>query len=1089
MFTHIMPALRKGFAVVTAGALAATLAVGMGTASQAAQLPDNGKFLKLSKATWEDRIFAMWQAENIANWTGLTTENQRPLSASAGCTAPPAGCFWTDADWGVSQGRSSQTIGWVVQDVSGGDDDTDIEYSYLHEMANEAGNVFLTAEEVAHVWNTYISRMVWFSDSAADLLMERNVMPPSSSLNSANQYRNIIDVNLVVESFGAYTPGRPDLALQIGQLPIRAVAGGFTTHAGQFEVALYSLAPLVDPKLSGLEQVTWLIDNAKAYLPADSRATEIINWVEDQYFNHPTATWEGLRDKIAMRYHYNAAANGFHFITNIESMINLGAQVAELLWSQGDLTDAIRIGALFGYDSDNPTASNAGLIGLMKGSQYVQEEMARVANAQSGSADYYPGPNAAHTGNLLDRAELLENLRNLPERYNVFRTRDNLPDYLPGDSAANDTYSLMAKRSIPLVDQAVKAAGGTVTATHYTIPLVDTPADNSYETLAAINPDVDIYMTSANNQVRAAGGTVDVVTNLVGDTALFTPWRSGSFPAGRMAPSPIAGDDTALIADGFDQDTRGLEEAPPRATIMQPNNYYRVPFFAGSSGVGAPIVSVLYDRLVEARSVRLIGGGTNTAVDYVAPATGPLGGWITDASVEVRLADGSWRSVPTVASRPIDPAEPFQQVDLVFESTLTVSGVRVTMTPDTDHVNITEVDVQGPSRLADSGFDVSAGVSVVSGTSVSSPVVVGAGELLTPSFTATNTGDAVLSGLVVRDGAGAVVALPVSFGGSLAPGESVSVVLDGLAAPVGGVSRSVSVVARLADASPVAASGTWFGRGVAAALPVGDSTAVVGLLDAVAGLDRSLYTDASWAAVALAVEAGQRVVDDASSSPEAVAAAVAAIRSALGGLTVESGAPVASSVAARAALGTLVGDLVALDASKYTPESWAKVRVALASAASLLADSGASSVALQSALAAVSSAVGGLVVLAAQDSRVVGVSPVIKVKTAQSRVRLAVGKSLVLPAKAYRQSGEVGVVSWKSSNTKVAVVSKTGRITGKGSGSATVTASSQGVSVDVKVTVTRKTGANPKVASVSATGVPKTMAVGQVGWVQGSYGP
>ncbi len=629
---------------VAAGIAAAALVVtGMGAAATSSAATVLGKSANtFDRVRYADQMSAMWMAECFANWTGLTTEGARPNGSNLYGTADP---FYTDADWGKDGiGRGGAKIQFANPDPCGGDDDTDIEYSYLNEMAVVAKHVKLTPEEIAHMWNTNIESFVWFSDSAADLLMLDGARSPSTSLSAANQHRNIIDAQLVTEFFGALAPGRPDIALDIAQLPVRAVAGGFATHAAQFNVVAYSLASVVPEKLTPEQQIKWIITEARKYLPSESRASEIVDWVTREYNAHPGDKWETLRDKIYQRYQVNSVSNGFNYIIKYEAAINFAAQIAELLYGKGDLTRTVQIGTLFGWDSDNPTASNAGLIGLMRGTHYVEQEL------------------------------VSEGL-GLTWRYNAYRTRVNLPDYLPNDDLANDTFTMMGYRALPLIDQVAKAAGGKSDAKTFTIPTIAAPTNNSYATVAKFNPDTDIYIRSANNQVRVAGGTVTVASNLVGNAALYT-LNTSHWPAGRMMPTPIAGADLKLVADGFDSDTRGKEE------------WARVPFFAGSSGSAKPVVTVTYNKTVKAEAIRLIGGGIDAT-----------GGWVKDASVEVRGTNGKWAKVLVLKpDTPFNSAQPFQQIDLKFLATKQITGFRVTFTPTAaGRLNITEADAVAPA--------------------------------------------------------------------------------------------------------------------------------------------------------------------------------------------------------------------------------------------------------------------------------------------------------------------------------------------------------------------------------------------------------
>ena len=100
-----------------------------------------------------------------------------------------------------------------------------------------------------------------------------------------------------------------------------------------------------------------------------------------------------------------------------------------LLYGQGDLKRTIQIGTLSGWDSDNGTATMGGLLGLMNGYDWVVAQ--------------FPD-------------------RKLSDRYSIRRTRSfELPDYLPDDPAAEDTFEMMSKRMLPLVAQALDKGGGT----------------------------------------------------------------------------------------------------------------------------------------------------------------------------------------------------------------------------------------------------------------------------------------------------------------------------------------------------------------------------------------------------------------------------------------------------------------------------------------------------------------------------------------------------------------------------------------------------------------------------------------------------
>ncbi|GAA3716420.1 hypothetical protein GCM10022224_097510 [Nonomuraea antimicrobica] len=583
-----------------------------------------GKYrLSLDRDTYADRLQAMWLAECIANWTGLNTELQRQ--------APP---FYTDADWGTNQGRSGAKIDFVIQAPWGADDDTDIEYTYTHLMTNVAKSPWLTAEQIADGWKEHINRFIWVSNARARELMGQGILPPSTGMNVANKGSLMIDAQLTTEVFGAVAPGRPDLAMEIADLPIQTTADGYATHISQYYAVLYSLATVVDPKLSGRDQALWLTREARKYIPDTSKAADIVDFVLADFLANPDVNdWEATRDRIYQRYQADAASNGFIFRPYpigpgrelaVEAAINFATGVLALLYGEGDYRRTIQVGTLSGWDSDNPTATLGGLIGLMRGTDYIRAQ--------------FPGTT-------------------LSDNYNAYRTRDNLPDYLPDDPAATDTFTLLAERMLPLVDQAVKAGGGKVSTRSWNIKTVAAPDPANLTSLAAANPVMDLYQRSANNQVRLTGGSVQASTSATGST-----------DGGGQASA-------AAFADGREANFSGYE--PPQDAQ----------FFSGRAD-GPVSFSVTYNRQVRVDTVRFMTG------DHTE-----TGGWLESAKVELRGPDGRWRAAKAVPDSELNSGRPYQIVDFDLGRSTTVTGVRVVgELGESAYATVAELDALAPSK-------------------------------------------------------------------------------------------------------------------------------------------------------------------------------------------------------------------------------------------------------------------------------------------------------------------------------------------------------------------------------------------------------
>jgi hypothetical protein len=533
---------------------------------------------------YSQRLRAMWLGSAIANWTGLITEGVR--------TEPP---FYTDEDWGTMQKgtwKEDAVIDFVFQDPWLADDDTDIEYVYLHLM-DQHGTSRLSSEQIAAGWQEHINDYIWVSNQTARGLMRLNAAPPVTSMLTTNENSLAIDAQLTTEIFGALAPGMPDRALQMADLPIRTTASGYSAHAAQFYVVLYSLASQVDPALERKEQIAWMVNEARGYIPDSSKTADIVDFVlADYQSNLDIDDWERTRDRVYERYHLQAQENGFVYRDWIESSVNFAAGLIALLYGEGDFQRTVQIGSLSGWDSDNGTSTMGGLLGLMLGYDALVEQ--------------FPD-------------------QEVSDRYHILRTRDDLPDYLPTDLRAEDTYELMAARMIPFVEAEIIAAGGQVEEDSWILPH---PKLASVE----INPYQVLFQQSNNNQLRLADAAVAASVN--GNS-----------------------DGTEALVDGLEFDFSGREifEIPPGFRIKPQ---------------GEPIeIEVVYDEPLIVKTIRLVEGG---------------GSGFTSIEVEL-LLDSEW--VPaqldsSLSSSP-DPRDPYEILDFVLMKSETGSGIKIIgQTPD-----------------------------------------------------------------------------------------------------------------------------------------------------------------------------------------------------------------------------------------------------------------------------------------------------------------------------------------------------------------------------------------------------------------------
>jgi endonuclease/exonuclease/phosphatase family metal-dependent hydrolase len=400
--------------------------------------------IELSRASYRDSLYGFWLGQCIANWTGLVTEMDKVGNIGSIKT----GNFYTRDDWGKKDLPSiwgqgipsdlSSTIDFVTVDEKGlwgADDDTDIEYIYL-DLLNQSESVKLTPEQIRDAWLNHIysahektpfgrdsegnyENFLWVSNQKAMDLMAEGILPPATGSKALNPHYDMIDAQLTTEIFGFFAPARPDIALALSDLAVRTVADKEAADIARFYIVIYSLASAVDRGLSPKEQVFWLADRARQYLSQDQYPAAMFDFVKRQY--QSGATWEQARDAIYDRYQveqqdgYDLTSRNLYCNGCFAAGINFASSLVSLFYGEGDFKKTIKIGALAGWDSDNPTATWGGLLGFLHGKQGIEKTFGKKFSNQ----------------------------------FNIHRTRKNFPNN------GIDTFDNMANKGVAIVDKVI----------------------------------------------------------------------------------------------------------------------------------------------------------------------------------------------------------------------------------------------------------------------------------------------------------------------------------------------------------------------------------------------------------------------------------------------------------------------------------------------------------------------------------------------------------------------------------------------------------------------------------------------------------
>ena len=353
----------------------------------------------ISRADYKNNLYGFWLGQCIANWTGLVTE----MDKIGNIGEIKTGDFYTRDDWGELDQPSiwgqgipsdlSENIDFVFvdeDDVWGSDDDTDIEFMYQHLLYTNKTSM-LTGEQIRDGWLKHIKQeeenYVWVANQKALDLMVEGVVPPETSNPKFttdtiyDNYYEMIDAQLTTEIFGLFAPSRPDIALKMAKLPIQTTARENAEWISEFYVIMYSLAFVVDEDLSIKEKINWMATKSRKRLPNDSYSAKMYDFVKDKYDSN--ASWEEARDGLYQKYQveqadgYNMTSKDIYCNGCFAAGINFGASIVSLLYGEGDIKETIKIGALAGWDSDNPTATWGGLLGFMIGKDGVEKAFGR----------------------------------------------------------------------------------------------------------------------------------------------------------------------------------------------------------------------------------------------------------------------------------------------------------------------------------------------------------------------------------------------------------------------------------------------------------------------------------------------------------------------------------------------------------------------------------------------------------------------------------------------------------------------------------------------------------------------------------------
>ncbi len=264
--------------------------------------------------------------------------------------------------------------------IWGADDDTDIEYIY-QELLHDSPTLYVSGNQIRDAWLKHIykeeNNFLWVSNQKALDLMHEGVVPPMTSDPELNPHYEMIDAQLTTEIFGFFAPTKPEVALSLGHLPVRTTERENADLISEFNIIMYALASTETDHTTRKEKIEWMAKKARRHLPDTTYSAKMFDFVLEKF--NQKVPWEETRDALHEKYQIRHE-DGYHWATTDKSCngcfaagINFGASIVSLLYGEGDIKKTIQIGALSGWDSDNPTATWGGLLGFMLGKDGVEK--------------------------------------------------------------------------------------------------------------------------------------------------------------------------------------------------------------------------------------------------------------------------------------------------------------------------------------------------------------------------------------------------------------------------------------------------------------------------------------------------------------------------------------------------------------------------------------------------------------------------------------------------------------------------------------------------------------------------------------------
>jgi hypothetical protein len=242
------------------------------------------------------------------------------------------------------------------------DDDTDIEWVYLREIAR-SGKTIVPPPRIAQLWKSHINRRIWCANKYARSLMDLGFEPPWTGSECLNPWAEFnISGQFVCESFGLMSPLMPETAARTGLHYTRVAIDGEPAQTTQLFTTMIAMA-FVQQDLDDL------LDAGLTAVDPNSRVAEVVREVRKIHAKSPD-DWRQTRREIKRLWQTHGGdmrdRNGYE--------LNTASTIAALLHGEKEFVETLRLAFNMGWDCDNNAATAATILGVMRGRRWMNEQ-------------------------------------------------------------------------------------------------------------------------------------------------------------------------------------------------------------------------------------------------------------------------------------------------------------------------------------------------------------------------------------------------------------------------------------------------------------------------------------------------------------------------------------------------------------------------------------------------------------------------------------------------------------------------------------------------------------------------------------------